>query len=71
MTAGAAEAAPGAVLLVESTKAMELDIASVSPDGYSLDRPNYQDGGLMGGLFGGGLFRRAFDRWLGTACKCQ
>jgi hypothetical protein len=50
----AAEAAPGAVLLVESTKAMELDTASVSPDGYSLDRPNYQDGGLVGGLFGGG-----------------
>jgi hypothetical protein len=50
----AAEAAPGAAVAIEDVETFEIDTAAVSPDGYQLEGPNYQDGGLVGGLFGGG-----------------
>ncbi|MBA3696547.1 MAG: hypothetical protein H0W85_07270 [Methylotenera sp.] len=41
-------------MVVEDTKGYEIDNSSLSPDGYKLEGPNYNGGGLMGGLFGGG-----------------
>lgn len=50
----AAVSTSGKAVVVEETKHFEIDPSAVSPDGYSLEEPNYQDGGLIGGLFGGG-----------------
>jgi hypothetical protein len=41
-------------VILEVTKDMTIDNASTSPDGYSLEGPNYGSSGLLGGLFGGG-----------------
>ena len=49
-----AETALGKAVIVEETKSYEIDNSMTAPDGYSLEGPNYQDSGLMGGLFGGG-----------------
>lgn len=39
---------------IAETKGYEIDTSTVSPDGYKLEGQNYNGGGLMGGLFGGG-----------------
>jgi len=44
----------GSEVILEETKDMTIDNASTSPDGYSLQGPNYGGSGLLGGLFGGG-----------------
>ena len=41
-------------VILEETKDMTIDNASTSPDGYSLEGPNYGSSGLLGSLFGGG-----------------
>ena len=41
-------------VILEETIVMTIDNASASPDGYSLEGPNYGSSGLLGGLFGGG-----------------
>jgi len=43
----------GSEVILEETKDMTIDNASTSPDGYSLEGPNYGSSGLLGGLFGG------------------
>ncbi len=48
-------AASNGEIVLEETKEMVIDTNPVSPDGYSLEGPNYNGGsGLLGGLFGGG-----------------
>ncbi len=47
-------AASNAEVILEETKDLTIDTNAVSPDGYTLDDPNYNRGGLLGGLFGGG-----------------
>ena len=46
--------ADGAEILLEETKTMTIDTNTTSADGYVLDASNYNSGGLLGGLFGGG-----------------
>ena len=41
------------VVALPETRGMLIDSAIVSPDGYTLDGPNYSGGGLVGGIFGG------------------
>jgi hypothetical protein len=41
-------------VILEETKNMTIDAATISPDGYTLEGPNYNGSGLLGGLFGGG-----------------
>ena len=38
---------------LHETTGWQIDTASVAPDGYVLDTPNYGSHGLLGGLFGG------------------
>jgi len=52
--------AAGNEVVLDETKNMLIDSSSVSPDGYTLDGPNYGSGGLMGGLFGGGYRNSGF-----------
>ena len=47
-------AASNGDILLDETKDLVIDTSAVSPDGYVLDGVNYGDGGLFGGLFGGG-----------------
>lgn len=49
-----AETSINQAVVVEETKTYEVDTSVTSPDGYVLEGPNYNDGGLLGGLFGGG-----------------
>lgn len=42
----------GEAVVLEETKTWVVDNATISPDGYALDGPNYHSGGLVGGLFG-------------------
>ena len=44
----------GNEVLLEETKNLSIDTAVISPDGYTLEGPNYGGNGLVGGLFGGG-----------------
>ena len=44
----------GNEVLLEETKNLSVDTAVISPDGYTLEGPNYGGNGLVGGLFGGG-----------------
>lgn len=44
----------GNEVLLEETKSMSIDTGIISPDGFTLEGPNYGGSGLMGGLFGGG-----------------
>lgn len=46
--------ADGSEVLLEETKVMTIATDMVSPDGYTLEGPNYGGNGLVGGLFGGG-----------------
>jgi hypothetical protein len=39
---------------LEEIKNLNIDTAAISPDGYTLEGPNYGGNGLLGGLFGGG-----------------
>jgi hypothetical protein len=50
----------GSEILLEETKNMELDTSLISPDGYTLEGPNYNSSGLLGGLFGGGYRNSGF-----------
>ena len=52
--AKAANAAGANEAVLEETGSWTIDSSRVSPDGYTLDGPNYRDGGLVGGIFGGG-----------------
>lgn len=44
----------GVEVPVEEVKNVAIDTSSVSPDGYTLEGPNYGGSGLVGSLFGGG-----------------
>jgi len=44
----------GVEVPVEEIKNAAIDTSGVSPDGYTLEGPNYGGSGLVGGLFGGG-----------------
>ena len=44
----------GNEVLLEETKNLSIDTGVISPDGYTLEGPNYGGNGLVGGLFGGG-----------------
>ena len=44
----------GNEVLLEETKNLSIDTAVISPDGFTLEGPNYGGNGLVGGLFGGG-----------------
>jgi hypothetical protein len=46
--------ADGNEVLLEETKSLNIDTGVISPDGFTLEGPNYGGSGLMGGLFGGG-----------------
>lgn len=50
----------GVEVILEETKNMQLDTNNVSPDGYTLEGPNYNSSGLLGGLFGGGYRNNGF-----------
>ena len=50
----------GVEVVLEETKNMTLDPSLTSPDGYTLDGPNYNSSGLLGGLFGGGYRNNGF-----------
>lgn len=50
----AAKFADGAEVIVEETKNFIIDTSIVSPDGYVLEGRQYNNSGLVGGLFGGG-----------------
>lgn len=44
----------GAEIVLAETKNMTLDTAMVAPDGYMMENQQYNNNGLVGGLFGGG-----------------
>jgi hypothetical protein len=41
-------------VVLEETKNFSIDTSPVSPDGFTLEGPNYNSSGLVGDLFGGG-----------------
>ena len=47
-------AASSGEIVLDETKDLTIDTNAVSPDGYLLDAPNYNRGGLLGGLFSDG-----------------
>lgn len=53
-TAKAGTAAINSEVVLDEIKNMRIDTASISPDGYVLEGPNYSGNGLVGGIFGGG-----------------
>lgn len=53
-TAKAGAAAVNSEVVLDEAKNMRIDTASISPDGYVLEGPNYGGNGLVGGIFGGG-----------------
>lgn len=50
----------GSEVVLEETKNLTIDTSAVSPDGYTLEGPNYSGSGLIGGLFGGGYRNSGF-----------
>jgi hypothetical protein len=60
ITIDASKLSDGAEVLLEETKNMQLDTNNVSPDGYTLEGPNYNSSGLLGGMFGGGYRNNGF-----------
>lgn len=54
------EAAVNGEVVLAETKNMTIDASSMSPDGYKLDGPNYRNGGMMMGMFGGGYHNSGF-----------
>jgi len=56
----AASAAVGHEAVLEETRNWTIDSSRISPDGYTLDGPSYRDGGLVGGIFGGGYQNNSF-----------
>lgn len=44
----------GNEVLLEEAKNLSIDTGVISPDGFTLEGPNYGGNGLVGGLFGGG-----------------
>jgi len=49
-----ANASEGGEVVLEETRDMRIDTASIAPDGFVLEGPNYGGNGLLGGLFVGG-----------------
>ncbi len=47
-----ANSTSGEYVLLEETKTWVVDSGAISPDGYRLEGPHYNSGGLVGGLFG-------------------
>lgn len=47
-------------IVLDETKDLMIDSSVVSPDGYTLEGPNYNGGGLLGGLFGGGYSNNTY-----------
>lgn len=47
-------------MILRETKNMTLDVSNLSPDGYTLEGPNYVGNGLVGGLFGGGSYSNGY-----------
>lgn len=58
--AQAAKVADGNEAVLQETGGWIIDTSRVSPDGYTLDGPNYRDGRLVGGIFGGGYHHSGF-----------
>jgi hypothetical protein len=58
--AKAANAAGDNEAVLEETSSWTIDSSLASPDGYTLDGPSYRDGGLVGGIFGGGYSNNSF-----------
>jgi hypothetical protein len=56
----ASKMSDGVEVVLEETKNMEIDTGNISPDGYTLEGPNYNGSGLLGGLFGGGYRNNGF-----------
>jgi len=57
----AVASAVNGVAVLHETEGLLIDTATVSPDGYSLDGPNYGgSGGMVGGLFGDGYRNSGF-----------
>ena len=50
----------GATMVLAETQSMTIDAATISPDGYVLEGPNYNGNGLVGGLFGGGYRNQGY-----------
>lgn len=50
----------GVEMVLEETKNLQLDTSLTSPDGYTLEGPHYNGGGLIGGIFGGGYRNSGF-----------
>lgn len=46
--------------LLQETSGWMIDASPVSPDGYKLDLPSYESGGLVGGIFGGGYRNNSY-----------
>ena len=46
--------------MLDETKDLTIDTNATSPDGYTLEGANYGDGGLVGGLFGGGYHNNGY-----------
>lgn len=46
--------------ILEETSNWMIDESRLSPDGFTLDGPSYRDGGLVGGIFGGGYHNGSF-----------
>ncbi len=56
----AAAVGDGNEAVLQETSSWLIDESRVSPDGYVLDGPSYRDGGLVGGIFGGGYHNGGF-----------
>lgn len=54
ITIDASQFSDDAEILLAETKNMIIDTAMVAPDGYMMENQQYNNNGLVGGLFGGG-----------------
>ena len=54
ITIDASQLSDGAEVLLNETKNMTIDTATVAPDGYLMENQHYANNGLIGGIFGGG-----------------
>ena len=55
-----AKISDGNEALLQETSGWIIDTSPVSPDGYKLDLPSYESGGLVGGIFGGGYRNNSY-----------
>lgn len=56
-----AKISDGNEVLLQETNGWIIDASPVSPDGYKLDLPSYESGGLVGGIFGGGYRNNSYS----------